>query len=292
MTAPMNAAVHLVALVACHNRREKTLAALAAYFDAHWPAGRQRSLVLLDDASQDGTAAAVAARFPQVVIEHGDGHLFWNRGMLRAWQRALPLQPTHVLWLNDDTLLHADALQQLFDTLGPTQDLVVGATHDDEGRCSYGGLVRGAGWHGLDTRRVPPAGTALTVDTMNGNCVLVPAAVWRRIGLLDPVFSHAMGDHDYGLRARAAGVVIRQAPRYVGRCVNDTSRTVAYRDATRALRERWRQMRSPRGLPLRPWFTLCRRHAGWHWPLVFAWPYAKLLASAWPRPARREGALS
>lgn len=276
----------LVALLTCHNRREKTLESIARFYACTAPGDCERLVVLVDDGSTDGTSEAVQAAFPQVVIERGDGSLFWNRGMRRAWERALPLQPDHVLWLNDDTLLYPDALTRLWqtDALIRTEcrqpGITVGSTNNDAGELSYGGSMPASRINRLKMRKVVPGETPQPAVTMNGNCVLVPREVYERIGLLDPVFRHAMGDNDYGFRAHKAGVPIRVVPGYVGHCNNDHRLTGSHLDPALSLRARWKKITSPKGLPFDSWYALCSRHAGPAWPLVWVLPYAKLLLNA------------
>lgn len=276
----------LVALMTCHNRREKTLASIARYYACDVPEGCVRKLVLVDDGSTDGTAGAVHAAFPEVVIEQGDGSLFWNRGMLRAWQRALPLAPDHVLWLNDDTLLYPHALTRLLETearmraeTGQT-GVVVGSTDNDAGTLSYGGSVPASRFNRLKMRKVMPGDVPQPAVTMNGNCVLVPRAVSERIGLLDGIYRHAMGDNDYGFRAHKAGIPVWVMPGYAGRCNNDNRVTGSFNDRSLPLQTRWKKITSPKGLPFDSWRALCRRHAGPAWPLVWLVPYGKLILSA------------
>ena len=49
--------------------------------------------VLLDAASEDGTAEAVKARFDHVTVLHGDGDIFWARGCMRRLRTPLPSTP-------------------------------------------------------------------------------------------------------------------------------------------------------------------------------------------------------
>lgn len=277
----------LIALLTCHNRRAKTLAALERYFGCALEPSCRRLAVLVDDASTDGTAEAVRAAFPEVIIEQGDGSLYWSRGMLRAWRRALALAPDYVLWLNDDTLLYPHALAVLMETetqlrheTGRT-GIIVGSTDNDQGELSYGGLVPVSFFNRLKMRKVEPGDAPKPAVTMNGNCVLVPRQVYERIGLLDDVFQHAMGDNDYGFRAHKAGIPIWVMPGYAGCCNNDHQVTGSFNDPRLSLRERWQKIQSPKGLPFAAWGALCYRHAGPAWPLVWLLPYARqLLAGA------------
>ena len=51
----------------------------------------------------------------------------------------------------------------------------------------------------------------------NGNVVFVPRGVSDKIGLLDKKFSHAMGDFEYGRRARRRGIDCFVTP-VIGQC--------------------------------------------------------------------------
>lgn len=274
---------HVAVLITCHNRKSKTLACLEALFKNTLPPDYSFSVILVDDGSTDGTGEAVRSRYPDIVILRGDGNLFWSRGMLRAWETALPLSPDFVLWLNDDTLLLSRALNDLLETEARARAktgqpaIIVGSTHNDSGQLSYGGAVPISALNRLKMRKVIPGNTPQPAVTMNGNCVLVPRAVYERIGLLDKVFSHGMGDNDYGFRAHKAGIPIWVMPGYVGNCNNDHTVSGSFRDANLSMRSRWRQITSPKGLPIIPWFVMCQRHAGPLWPLVLFLPYVQVL---------------
>ncbi len=270
--------------IACHNRREKTLACLEALNEA---AVRIRSSVALqiavtDDASTDDTAAMVRERFPEVEIIEGSGQLFWAGGMRLAYGRLLERELDHYLWLNDDTLLFPDALEVLLSThrsmIGSTggAGIVIGSTCDDTGKVTYGGLRRRTGKLGaLSFERIVPCVRPLPCDSHNGNVVLVSAQAASRLGNLDAGFRHGMADMDYGLRAVAAGVPVWVAPGFTGRCIIDHTIAGSFRDKSLPLARRWRLLTSPKGLPFASWLLMCRRHAGLLWPLHAVWPYVK-----------------
>ncbi|MEO3693388.1 glycosyltransferase family 2 protein [Roseateles paludis] len=285
----MSAPVSVCALLTCFNRVEKTMACLAALEVAAKKADVELCAVLVDDGSSDGTAQQVRQRFAWVQVEVNVGApLFWCRGMHRAMQLAFERRPELLLLLNDDTVLFEDALSTLIDCLaqgGADQRLAiaVGSTCDaTTGAQSYGGSRRISRWRPMTFVRVAPTEKPQDLDTFNGNVVLIPTAVVERIGLIDGTFEHAMGDIDYGLRARRAGIAVRLAAGFQGACSNNPVRGT-HGDSTLPLSRRWQLMLSRKGLPWRSWARLTRRHAGLGWPLYFAWPYFKLLLSGLSR---------
>ena len=275
----------VVAALTSFNRRDKTLAALAALARAAEVAQVQLSAVLVDDASSDGTADAVRRAHPWVQVLIGPGDLYWNRGMQRALALAQQQPAEQVLWLNDDTLMHPHGLAHLLaqaqavaQRVGrPT--ILVGSTGDAQGQVTYGGAVAAGRWRRFSYRRVWSADQALPCQVMNGNCVLVPMAVARDLANLDERFEHAMGDTDYALRARAAGHPLWVASGLVATCeLNPVAGS--FNDRSLGLRRRWRAILQRKGLPWRSWLHFTRRHGGWLWPMYFAWPYGRLVVSA------------
>ncbi len=266
---------HVAVLLTCHNRRDDTLACLDTL--AAQDTSAATTCHLVDAGSTDGTAAAVREAHPDVHVHEAGADLFWNAGMRAAWQAAIDAGGADAyLWLNDDTRLDPSALSRLLAAWrGADGDpIVVGAVTDPEtDALSYSGVVRTDPRRPLRFTRAAPGETARPVDTMNGNCVLVPAAVVERIGVLDPTFAHGMGDYDYGLRARAAGIEVLLAPGTVGTCPANTKD-----GGSRTVREELRHLRSQHGIPPRDWATFARRWAGPLWPVYWASPYVRRLA--------------
>jgi GT2 family glycosyltransferase len=282
--------VTLAALLSCHNRREKTITCLDALFAQELPAGCRLEVFLTDDGSTDGTAAAVRERFPAVRLLAGDGTLFWNGGMRLAFGEALKGDHDFYLWLNDDTLLDSGALAALLRTheavraAAGAEVIVTGTTRSpDDGRPTYGGVERRSRLRRTRFSLVVPGDIPVECETMNGNCVLVPRQVAERVGNLDGAFVHGMGDFDYGLRARAAGFSVWVMPGFVGFCGKNPLLGTFY-DGSLPVRERWRRMHSPKGLPPGEWKVFCRRHAGPFWPIFFLWPYVRVLFRQTNRP--------
>jgi GT2 family glycosyltransferase/glycosyltransferase involved in cell wall biosynthesis len=271
------------ALLTCHNRREHTLACLESLRVTAIP-GITVDVHLVDDASNDGTREAVAAAYPDVEINPGSGELFWGGGMRLAFTRAVPARPDYLLWLNDDVVLDPDALERLLATYAALcaerqpLSVVVGSTCDPQtGTTTYGGVRRTSLLRRMAFALVAPTDTPQSCDTMNGNVVLIPRSVYSVVGNIDETFTHAMGDLDYGLRARSAGCQVFLAPGHVGTCgVNPLAGT--FRDATLSRHERLSRVASPKGLPLAEWAAFCRRHGGPLWPALALSPYVRIMA--------------
>jgi GT2 family glycosyltransferase len=278
--------IRIAVILTCYNRRQKTIACLDAVLAQQGLEDATLELFITDDGSTDGTATALQARYAGATLLRGSGSLFWNGGMRLAWSMAMPGSHDYVLWLNDDTFLQPDALRRMLDThadarrSGARPGIVVGSTHGEHGETSYGGEWQRSALQPLTLDRITPQARMQPCDTFNGNCVLIDRAAVAILGNLDGGFIHAMGDTDYGLRAKKAAVPMWVMPGYAGRCVDDTPVRGGFKDRSLPLAQRVRQILAPKGLPWKPWLLLCRRHTGWFWPLYWSWPYLKLVATS------------
>lgn len=278
----------IAVLMTCFNRRARTLDCLRSlYRQVHLEDVAIR-VFLVDDGSVDGTAEAVRAAFPDVNVTRADGQRFWNGGMRLAFQTASAERFDYFLWLNDDVTLRDDAISILLRThawcagMGQVASIIVGGTRNPaDGQTSYGGWRRARKGFGVRLEKIPVANRPIQCDTMNGNCVLLPASVVERVGELESRFTHGMGDFDYGLRAGYAGCSIWVAPEFVGDCVQNTGKGL-WTDESLPVAERWRKLLGPKGIPPGEWFVYTRRHGGWLWPLLWISPYLKF----WLRSAR------
>jgi GT2 family glycosyltransferase len=254
---------------------------------------------LVDDGCTDGTGAAVQAACPAVEVIKGTGDLYWCNGMRLAWDFAAKEDPDFYLWLNDDVILFQDAVHRLLTTYaevsrnkaevslsGLSYDLcspasvdssiVVGSTCDPEtGELTYGGQHR-IGRHPSKFIPVLPGDMPKECDTFEGNVVLIPRAVYQRVGNMRS-FGHAMGDTDYGMRAVRSGCHVVVASGFSGTCSanrpGDLSRE-GFRKGWHVLMHR---------LPPFDYLRFLREHVGWSWPLYWLRPYSKLILSGMRR---------
>lgn len=217
----------IATLITCHNRKQKTLACLAALFQNNLPAGYALDVFLVDDGSTDGTAKAVHEAFPQVHIIQGNGNLFWNRGMHKAWEAAVQSKLDsknnttgqsqaydYYLWLNDDTNIFENTLQVLLQAADATENkaiIVAASCAKATGELTYSGFLASG-------EKIQPTDQLVQAHTFHGNCVLISKLVFQKVGNLDPLFHHSIGDMDYGLRAIKHGVKSYIAPGFLAHC--------------------------------------------------------------------------
>ena len=279
-------------VIATHNRKSTTLRCLESLLHSADERTCKLRVIHVDDGSTDGTAEAVRGLLPEAQQILGDENLYWAGAMRLGLARAYEAQPDYVLWLNDDVLMYPDAMEQLLkvspDPLGLT--IAIGALVEPGTQtCSYSAVSVRRTWRGMvfDLLRPRDSTSPAVADTMNGNLVLVPQGVYRRVGNFDPVFQHGMADYDYGLRAtHDLGCGIAVSSGYLGECPRN-SVDGTFRDRALGLRQRWNMLFSPKGLPPKQWFHFQRRHGGSTWPIAAASPYARALLPS--KPTQSDG---
>lgn len=242
----------IAVLLTCHNRKAMTLNCLSVLQRI----APQVDVYLVDDGSTDGTGKAVYTRFPGVHLLHGDGSLFWNRGMVRAWKEALKRNYEAYVWLNDDVTLYDNA----FDELESCSKML-------DGKAIVSGIIENPSrdaiiYGGADRRKhlIQPNGKPQPVTFMNGNVVWVPGSAVELIGILDPYFHHDLGDVDYGLRAQERGIQVVTTRTAVGKGLANNYCRV--RAMGMSMCERFKRLYSPLGSNPRLNFYFRRRHFG------------------------------
>lgn len=275
--------IRIAVLMTCFNRRATTIRCLS---QLHAQTTRQEvhfEVYLVDDGT-DGTGDQVAVEYPSVHVRRGDGSLFWCGGMRCAFDDATknPQGFDYYLWLNDDITMVPDAIDRLLAThqtltaTGHAHSIVLGTFADPvNGSVTYGGMVRKGLVNRLSFRLIGPVDEPSPCDTLNGNLVLIPQSVVARVGNLEHRFRHSMGDFDYGLRARQAGASVWIAPGIVGTCSRNSLKG-SWEDDAVPVRDRWRKVLSPKGLPPREVLHFYRTHGGLLWPVNYLRFYLRI----------------
>ena len=262
MRSPLRVAV----LMACHNRKKTTIRCLESLYAAK-PDNWNLKIYLVDDGSSDGTGDAVEQFDPTIEIIKGDGNWYWAHSMYQA-EMAINEPHDAIMWLNDDTKLNIDSLRK-FDiqlALNPDSILIGQFKSSSNDNLTYGGYKK-YGRHPFHFKHVFAQDESLPVDTFNGNLVLIPIAVSRKIGSIDGGYAHAYADIDFGLRARTGGIKLGVVPGFIGDCDNNV--TPGYNNLIKALRA----LVGTKSLPIKSQIRYLKRHGSWDWPIYLVAPF-------------------
>lgn len=227
-----------------HNRKKNTLECLRLLYNQKIDRTQYLTDVFFtDDGCTDGTAEAVQKEFPDVHIIEGDGNLFWNKGMYEAWKvAAATKQYGYYFWLNDDTYIYDDALNELLKASSKFEDeaIVVGSACAIGNRniITYGGRENG--------KIIKPSDGSIECKSFNGNLVLIPRAVFDKVGYNDNYYTHNFGDVEYGLRAARHGVKSYIIPGIIGEC-DRHEKMATWCDPKKSFNQRWQAFHTPLG---------------------------------------------
>jgi hypothetical protein len=208
-------------LLVSFNTRELTLKCLETLFAA--TRGVTFDVVLWDNASKDGSADAVAERFPQVRLIRSPENLGFAAANNRA---AEDIDTEWLLLLNTDTEVFDGAIERLleFGRAHPENGIYGGRTVFPDGSLNPGsawnritpwsafclatGLVaafRGSTFFNTEAIAGWKRDSVREVDIVTGCFFLIRTALWRQLGGFDPLFWMYGEEADLCLRARALG---------------------------------------------------------------------------------------
>lgn len=271
-------------IVVSFNTREMTLACLRSVVaETHVP----YELIVIDNASSDGSAEAIAAEFPDIhLMAETDNHGFAKANNIAA----LEARGEYVLLLNPDTLVLDRAIDKLlaFAALEPQAGIWGGKT-------LYGdhSLNPGSCWGRMTLWNVFCRTTGLTgifsaseffngeaygawdrstqrrVDIVSGCFFLLKRDFWNELGGFDLSYVMYGEEADLCLRAAASGADPQVTPEAVIVHYGGASETVRSDMMVRLFRAK---------------ITLINRHfARWQQPLARGlfrlWPFTRALAS-------------
>lgn len=167
-------------------------------------------IVVVDNASTDGSAELVRSRYPHVDVIVNDSNLGFAEGCNVGLRHLLDHGCDLILLLNNDAILDSEAL------------CAFRHAAQEHPAAAYGAAIfeltaPQSLWYGggsvsrltLDARHLTAAEDALGASRptgfVTGCCLLFRADALREIGLLDPDFFAYYEDVDWCLRAGAAG---------------------------------------------------------------------------------------
>jgi len=209
-------------LIISYNTKDLTIACLQSLYTE--TALARFEVIVVDNASSDGSARAIGERFPDVRLVEPGANLGFAKANNLAAKSA---RGRYLLLLNPDTVV----LQGAVDTLVAFAEelkapaIVGGRTLHADGTLNHAscwgrptlwstlcyafGLSVLGRYHVLfdpETMRTWKRDSVREVDIISGCLLLIPRTLWDALGGFDPAFDMYAEDFDLCLRARDMGV--------------------------------------------------------------------------------------
>jgi GT2 family glycosyltransferase len=276
----------IAVLVACHNRKVKTIKCLNSLYKAIAKNKGESSfeIYLVDDGSTDGTSEEVAKNFPKVIVVQGSGDLYWAGGMRLAWETALSANPNFdsFLLINDDVVFQEDFLFEIMKTHTfclqhyNQSGIYVGSTQTfNNSKISYGGtLIQKKGLR-VKSTKINPSNVPVPCSMANGNILMVTKDVVDFIGIIDPNYTHLFADYDYTLTASRKGIPVLVCPGVGGYCENDTR--IGWLSSGTPLKDRIKFLYSLNGLSYKEQLYYLKKNFKYQLPYYFTMLWLKTL---------------
>jgi GT2 family glycosyltransferase len=203
----------IFAVIPVYNRKLTTRDCLLSLSKQNSPSFRA---IVVDDGSTDGTSKMIADEFPEVVLLHGNGNLWWTGAMNKGIRHVLGIcnPEDYVLALNDDLIVPKEYISALTKLAINFPNTLIGSVItdiNDRDTILSGGIKinwRNAKRFNLDVgkkRSSFPEGYYNEVSTLTGRGVLIPVRVFRENGLYNELHYKHYGDTELPKRAEKAG---------------------------------------------------------------------------------------
>jgi GT2 family glycosyltransferase len=213
----MQPAVSIIVLN--YNGREDTLACIRSLEHLMYP---NAEVIVVDNASSDGSAEAIRSAHPKVTLIETGANLGFTGGNNVGIRYALDHGADYVMLLNNDTVVAPDLIDQMVKIM--EADKTIGVTGPTIYYFSAPDTIWSAGGT-IDWRRGVTSMIGLNeadksqygscprpVDFVTGCALMVRREVWERAGLLDDQFFMYYEETEWCVRASRAGYKIMHIP--------------------------------------------------------------------------------
>lgn len=252
-------------LIVSFNTRQLTLDCLRSVYAE--TKGISFEVIIVDNASNDGSADAIAEKYPQAELVRSKENLGFAGGNNLAAERA---NGEYLLLLNPDTVVLSGAIQELvaFAKLQSSAGIYGGRTFHVDGTLNpfscwrratiWSIFCRGVGLSSIfrfsslfdsETYGRWPRDTVREVDLISGCFFLIRKEIWDRLGGFDTSFFMYCEEADLCLRARALGIRCLICPdaqiiHYGGASETDRSDKLvkSFRAKARLVHKHWRKV--------------------------------------------------
>jgi GT2 family glycosyltransferase len=203
-------------IVTTFNRRDTTHRFLESLMLQLQQFSTSATVVLVDDASSDGTPEMVLKEFPKVILLCGTGQLYWAGGVRLAVNHLSEKLNDFrgILLINDDVILADGSISSMI-KIAETHGALIGGTV-----ATYSGEIESSGSSlGLICKPKPKLkianGTVQDCDLLPGHIMYIPMSIYRKLGGFDEKLPYRFIDLEFSLRTKRSGIPVLLAPEVV-----------------------------------------------------------------------------
>ncbi len=196
------------------NGRDDVLECLKSLMNMNYPMEKFRILVV-DNGSTDGSQAAIAKAYPDVVLEKNSKNMGYVHAVNQGFHHGLESGVEYVWICNNDVIVHDDALTHLIE-IGQS-DTRIGVVAPVIYSYKYPQVIDNIGykinfWIGTlkklkykeDIFRDPQIETS-DVDSNLGCSNIIKTSLVKKIGTFKPVYKIYFEETDFNIRAKRSG---------------------------------------------------------------------------------------
>lgn len=172
-------------------------------------------VLVVDNASDDGSVEFLQSRYPQVRVLVNQRNLGFSDGNNVGINEALANGADYVVLLNPDTKVEPDWLQTLISVGEGERGVgILGAVQLEYDGEEFNSWTKTAMRPLLEELKRPESARAwIPVEWVEGACFAVKRGVFDAVGLLDPIYFAFYEEIDFCRRAAVAGHQIALVPR-------------------------------------------------------------------------------
>jgi N-acetylglucosaminyl-diphospho-decaprenol L-rhamnosyltransferase len=198
-------------IIPTFNRKTYLFGLLASIRKLKMPVGVTIHTIVVVDGSKDGTVEMLQTKFGDVFIVLGDGSWWWTKSINKGIDKAIELNVTHVLLMNDDNLLPENYLDLLLNDFKPLPQIAVLGSASVS--ISASNTIDAAGYYKFNKllfKLYPYKKSGSIIDhtfsgvhkscALSGRGTLIPITVIQQVGLLDESLIQYGSDDDFTMR--------------------------------------------------------------------------------------------
>lgn len=253
----------IVVMLTCFNRKDKTEKCINTIIENS--SDHELIFIVSDASSTDGTIEMLKNKKKNIDIRiiNCSNDTYYSKGMRKSIEYLFynkDLKPDYVLLVNDDVEFKKGFLNSIIDKSKNKNSIIVGATCNENGILSYGG-IKYLNKNSIKYRKIDINENDEICDTFNANCVLIPYVFMKKVGNIDINYNHGLGDFDYGLSFKRNNIKIFSSDNYVGICNNNSIKNT-WNDSSLSMFTRITLKENIKGAPFRQWFYFLKKNFG------------------------------